>query len=93
MAATLSAGASFGITIVARAWSSRAASATACAWFPDEKATTPRVRSSGVINVSRENAPRALKAPTRWKVSHLKKIRAPTCSSIFCEVSTGVRWT
>ncbi len=93
MAAILSAGASFGITMVARTPSSRAASATAWAWLPEEKATTPRERSSGERSVSRENAPRALKAPTRWKISALKKTRAPTRASIVREVSTGVRWT
>ena len=73
--------------------SSRAASATAWAWFPEEKATTPRERSSGVSSVSRENAPRALKAPTRWKISHLKKTGPLRRSSSVREVKTGVRWT
>jgi hypothetical protein len=45
----LAAGASFGITIVAEVPSSRLARATACAWFPDEYATTPRARSASGI--------------------------------------------
>src|SRR5215213_7732009 len=79
--------------MVAAAPSSRAASATAWAWLPEEKATTPRARSSGERRVRREKAPRALKAPTRWKISALKKTRAPTRSSTRREVRTGVRWT
>src|SRR5215207_5865005 len=81
------------MTIFARTPSSRAASATACAWFPEENATTPRARSAGVRRVRRENAPRALKAPTRWKTSHLKKTRQPSRASSCREVKTGVRWT
>ena len=39
-------GASAGITSVASAPTHRAAIATACAWLPDEYATTPRPSSS-----------------------------------------------
>jgi hypothetical protein len=43
----LAAGAFTGITTVAGTPKRRAASATACAWFPDDGATTPRARASG----------------------------------------------
>src|SRR5215210_339893 len=79
--------------MVARRPSSRAASAIAWPWLPDENATTPRDRSSGVSWVSRENAPRALKAPVRWNISHLKKTRQASRSSMAWEVRTGVRRT
>jgi hypothetical protein len=45
VAATLPAGASSGIRITARAPCSRAASASACAWLPDDTVATPRSRS------------------------------------------------
>ncbi|MNT72074.1 hypothetical protein D3C72_2106390 [compost metagenome] len=35
--------------------------------------------------------PRNLKAPMRWKFSHLKKIDAPLMASAVAEVKTGVR--
>ena len=48
MAASLPGGASDGITITDGMSSSRAASAIACAWLPDENAITPARRCSGV---------------------------------------------
>jgi hypothetical protein len=81
------------MTMVARAPASRAASATACAWLPDEKATTPRRRSSAVSESSLLVAPRILNAPLRWKFSHLKKTRRPARASNVRELRTGVRWT
>ena len=46
--ASLARGASCGITITEGMPSSRADSAMACAWLPDEKAITPARRCSGV---------------------------------------------
>src|ERR1700730_15972437 len=70
----------------------RAASATAWAWLPDENATTPRVRAAISSLANALNAPRNLKAPMRWKFSHLKNTLAPIASSTVCEVMTGVTW-
>ena len=70
----------------------RAASATPCAWFPDEYATTPRARSVAVSNRSLFSAPRILNEPARWRFSHLKKTWQPLASSNAAEEMTGVRW-
>ena len=48
MAATLGSGADSGMNTVAEQPSSRAASATPCAWLPALAATTPRARSASV---------------------------------------------
>ncbi len=50
----------------------RAASAMAWAWLPDEKVTTPARRWRASKRDSALKAPRNLKAPMRWKFSHLK---------------------
>src|ERR1700692_119928 len=70
----------------------RAANATAWAWFPDENATTPRFRAEASSLANALNAPRNLKAPMRWKFSHLKNTFAPVASSTVREVKTGVIW-
>ena len=59
--------------------SSRADSAIACAWLPDENATTPALRWRASNCDSALKAPRNLNAPMRWKFSHLKKTCAPSC--------------
>ena len=92
MAASLAAGASWGMTITLGMPRMRAASAVAWAWLPEENAITPRSRCAGLNFASALKAPRNLKAPMRWKFSALKKIRAPVRSSAVREVSTGVRW-
>ena len=79
------------MTMVAGMPSSRADRAIACAWLPEENATTPALRCAGSKHESALNAPRNLKAPMRWKFSHLKKSRAPVSSSAVRELSTGVR--
>src|SRR3989337_881417 len=79
------------MTITAGAPSSFAASATPCAWLPDENATTPRRRCSSLNWLMVLYAPRNLNAPPRCRFSHLKKTCAPTCSSNVREVTTGVR--
>jgi hypothetical protein len=79
--------------MTARAPTSFEASATACAWLPDEKATTPRARSSAESERILFVAPRILNAPARWKFSHLKKTSRPARSSKARDVTTGVRWT
>ena len=71
--------------------SRRADKAMACAWLPEEKATTPALRCAGVNCDSALYAPRNLKAPMRCRFSHLKKTCAPNASSTVREVSTGVR--
>src|SRR5688500_1411459 len=70
----------------------RAASAMACAWLPEEKATTPAPRWRSSNFASALKAPRNLKAPMRCRFSHLKKSCAPSSSSAVRERSTGVRW-
>ena len=42
---------------------------------------TPRARSAGVSAVSLFSAPRILKAPARWRFSHLKNTWCPLASS------------
>src|SRR5207237_3004710 len=71
---------------------SDAASATACAWFPDEKAATPRDRSASASDEILLYAPRNLNAPPRWRFSALRYTRAPARESSVREVTTGVRW-
>ncbi len=66
----------------------RAASAVACAWFPEEYATTAFGLSS---EKTRFDAPRILNAPPVCRFSHLKKVRTPDAESNDREVSTGVR--
>ena len=68
-----------------------AASAMAWAWFPDEKVNTPARRCSSVKRASALQAPRNLKAPARWKFSHLKNSCALVRALAVREVSTGVR--
>ena len=70
---------------------SRAASARAAAWLPEEWVATPRRASSSASDSTALQAPRNLKAPTFWKFSHLKKSRAPAMPSRVPQVSTGVR--
>ena len=79
------------MTIVAGMPSRRAERAIACAWLPEEKATTPAWRCRASKRDRALNAPRNLKAPMRWKFSHLKNRLAPDASSAVREVSTGVR--
>src|SRR5438045_317077 len=68
-----------------------AAIAVACAWLPDEYATTPRSTASRPRESTRFAAPLILKAPPRWRFSHLKKTRAPASASKPADVNTGVR--
>src|SRR5690606_29068121 len=84
-------GASVGITIVAGIPRRFAAMATAIAWLPEEKATTPRRRSSAESCESVLKAPRNLNAPPSWRFSHLKKTCAWQRSSSSALRSTGVR--
>jgi hypothetical protein len=53
---------------------------------------TPRARAAGFSRDKALKAPRNLKAPMRWKFSHLKNTVAPMLSFTVREVSTGVRW-
>src|SRR5690242_15700610 len=79
------------MTIVAGTENSRATSATAWAWLPDENATTPRARTLGSRRDRWWYAPRNLKAPMRWRFSHLSATWAPARSSSVRERTTGVR--
>ena len=90
MAATLGSGAVSGMKIVAFAPSSRAASATPCAWLPALAATTPRARSSSVSREIRVYAPRILNDPVRWRFSHLSHTGPPTRSARPREWCSGV---
>src|SRR3954468_1485662 len=92
VAATLDRGASVGITRIDRVPTSSAAIATACAWLPDENATTPRGRSVFGIERTKFAAPRILNAPPRWKFSHLKNARVPLASSKLRDVMHWVRF-
>jgi hypothetical protein len=88
----LDAGASSGIRIVAGTPCSAAESASAWAWLPDEAVTTPRARSSGVIDATALYAPRNLNAPIRWRFSGFRRTVAPVRWSSVRDVTTGVRW-
>ena len=66
-------------------------SATACAWLPELIAQTPRSRSSSPSDERKLKAPRNLKAPPRWKLSHFRCTAPPARSSSVREVITGVR--
>src|SRR5207245_5462933 len=66
--------------------------ASAAAWLPVECVTTPRAASSSLSENTAFVAPRILNDPVFWKLSHLKKSRAPAIASSEVEVSTGVRW-
>src|SRR5207247_10030771 len=63
----------------------------ACAWFPDEKVMTPRRLWSAESLERALYAPRNLKAPARWRFSHLKKTSAPVRAFTVRDVATGVR--
>ena len=65
VASRLTRGAVVGMTIVAGRPSIRHDRATACAWFPDEYASTPRFRSASGIREIALYAPRILNAPMR----------------------------
>src|ERR1700730_11481861 len=69
-----------------------AAQARAAARLPLEGATTPRRASSSVREKTALVAPRILKEPVFWKLSHLKNNCAPARASIEALVRTGVRW-
>src|SRR6476661_4585125 len=82
-----------GITTVARTPNSFAASATACAWLPDDGAITPRDRSSALIFARKLYAPRSLNAPPRCSVSGLSQTGAPMRSVSSSAGRSGVRTT
>ena len=63
--------------------------ATPRAWLPDEKATTPRSRSSGESWSSRLVAPRSLNAPPVWRHSHLSQAPTPATSLAALGVHVG----
>src|SRR6267378_3722466 len=91
VASSLPRGASSGITMVAAAPTCLAAIATACAWLPEENATTPRARSSSGMDRIRLLAPRILNAPPRWRFSHLKWTSTPAARLILVDENTGKR--
>jgi paraquat-inducible protein A len=87
----LTRGAPRGITTRQGMPASRAASASAAPWLPDEWVTTPAAASPPASDSTALAAPRNLKAPVRWKGSALKNRRAPARRSADDEVRTGVR--
>src|ERR1700742_243257 len=91
VASTLARGASSGMTMVARVPTCFEAMAVACAWLPEENATTPRSSSSGDRDRIRFDAPRILKAPPRCRFSHFRNTRRPARSSTLRDVMVGVR--
>src|SRR5262249_16247008 len=92
-AAFFTAGALSGMTMCAGTPRSRAASATAAAWLPEECVATACRASWSERAKTALHAPRNLKAPTFWKFSDLQNSVAPTRSFKLVHVSTGVRWT
>src|SRR5271168_2269689 len=93
VASTLDRGASVGITRVAAIPQYCAAMATACAWLPEENATTPRFRSSEERLKIKFAAPRILNAPPVCRFSHLKNPVSPDALSKLDDVITGVLFT
>ena len=67
-----------------------AASATPCAWFPADAATTPRARSSSESRAIRTEAPRILNEPVRWRFSHLRWTGTPASPESQRDSSIGV---
>ena len=67
--------------IVAWIPASRAAQATACAWFPALTATTPAARSSSVRVATQLTAPRILNEPVRWRFSAFSHTSRPVIRS------------
>src|SRR5690606_9507757 len=57
-----------------------------------EWVTTPAAFCSGLSWLMALYAPRNLKAPTRWKFSHFRKIWQPARASSVRDVCMGVRW-
>src|SRR6266700_1960881 len=70
--------------------SSRAAHATAWAWFPALAATTPAARSASPSNASLLTAPRILNEPVRWRFSAFSQILRPVRRDRVSEPYTGV---
>jgi acyl dehydratase len=62
-----------GTTTCASMPRSLAARATAMPWLPDDCVTTPLAAASSLRLKIAFVAPRILKDPVRWKLSHLKK--------------------
>src|SRR6187402_213857 len=79
------------MTMVARVPTTAADRATACAWLPEENATTPLARSAFGMENRKLAAPRILNDPVVCRFSHLKKHWQLAISSSSREVSTGVR--
>ena len=82
-----------GMTIVAGMPRSLAARATPWAWFPEEKATTPRRRWSSSSCRSAFIAPRILNDPARCRFSHFRRTSTPILSERERLERRGVRWT
>ena len=81
------------MTTTAEQPASRAAHATAAAWLPAETVTRPRARSASGSDSTLLSAPRALKEPVFWKLSHFRKSRTPARSPSRTEDTSGVRCT
>src|SRR5687767_9609381 len=79
------------MTTTAEQFAIRAAHATAAAWFPAETVTRPRDRSASVKERTLLSAPRALKDPVFWKLSHFKCSRTPASAPRPDEDKSGVR--
>src|SRR5215207_1314587 len=93
VAATFGSGAPVGMKTVAEQPSSRAASATPCAWLPALAATTPRARSSLESRAIRTYAPRILNDPARCRFSHLSQAGPLTFAASGRHSSRGVTRT
>src|SRR4030095_16665993 len=92
-ASSLEAGASVGMTTTALQCATEAAQATAAAWLPAETVTRPRSRSATDSERTLLSAPRALKDPVFWKLSHLRDSRTPQRADNCAVEKTGVRCT
>src|SRR5919109_622264 len=75
---------------VAATPASRAASATACPWFPALAVTTPAARSASERVASLLTAPRILNDPVRCRFSALRKRRRPLRRPSVSDEMTGV---
>ena len=67
-----------------------AAAATACPWFPEEYATTPRALAIESSWTNRLNAPRNLNEPVICSGSAFTRSRPPICLLSDCDSISGV---
>jgi hypothetical protein len=79
------------MTTVHGTLTTRAAHATACAWFPADTVMSPRARFASGSESTRFNAPRGLNEPVFCRLSTLSTSDTPARSPRARALRTGVR--